>query len=487
MIPERCDIVFRNATVIDGTGAPRRRADLGVADDRIVAVGDLSRVKGGVEIDASGRVLAPGFIDVHTHDDYVLLAKPEMTPKLSQGVTTVVVGNCGVSLAPLASAARPPAPLDLVAGDAGWDYPDFGSYFTALDRAPPAINAAALVGHSSLRVLAMDRLDRAATPDEVRAMRRILEDGLEAGAIGFSTGLAYRTAIAAPTLEVIEIARALTRHRALYVTHMRNEGDQIFESIDETLAIGRAAEVPVIISHHKTAGAPNFGRSAETLPKIAEAAKHQKVGLDVYPYPASSTVLSADMIPRSTKILVAWSKARPEFAGRDLKEVAAELGCSQEEAVSRLLPAGGIYFAMDEGDVRRIMAFADSMIGSDGLPNDEHPHPRLWGTFPRVLGHYARELGLFGLEAAVRKMTGLSAHRFGLKDRGVVRAGAFADLVMFDPETVIDRATFERPVAVSDGIDLVMVNGRIAWKSGAATGARAGRALRRQDQDRPML
>ncbi|MBM3542251.1 MAG: amidohydrolase family protein, partial [Alphaproteobacteria bacterium] len=239
-------------------------------------------------------------------------------------------------------------------------------------------------------------------------------------------------------------------------------------------------------SHHKTAGAPNFGRSRETLPRIEEAAKRQKVGLDVYPYPASSTVLSADMIPRSKKILVAWSKTRPEFAGQDLKDVAKALGCSQEEAIDRLLPAGGIYFAMDEEDVRRIMAFPQSMIGSDGLPNDEHPHPRLWGTFPRVLGHYVRELGLFGLETAVHKMTGLSAHRFGLKDRGVVRAGAFADLVLFDPVAVIDRATFEKPVQAAAGIELVMVNGRVAWKDGRATGARAGRALRRQEQTLPM-
>ncbi|MBM3541787.1 MAG: amidohydrolase family protein, partial [Alphaproteobacteria bacterium] len=237
-MPDRADIVFRNADVVDGTGAARRVADVAVTDDRIVAMGTLARTKGATEIDAKGRVLAPGFIDVHTHDDYVLLAKPEMTPKLSQGVTTVVVGNCGVSLAPLATASRPPAPLDLVAGDAGWTYPDFRSYFAALDSAPPAINGAALVGHSSLRVGVMDRTDRPAQGAEIARMRAMLEEGLESGAIGFSTGLAYRTAAAAPTEEVIEISRALTRHGALYVTHMRNEGDGVLDSIDETLAIG---------------------------------------------------------------------------------------------------------------------------------------------------------------------------------------------------------------------------------------------------------
>jgi N-acyl-D-amino-acid deacylase len=192
------------------------------------------------------------------------------------------------------------------------------------------------------------------------------------------------------------------------------------------------------------------------------------------------------MIPRSKKILVAWSKAMPRMSGRDLKDVAAELGCSQEEAVEKLLPAGGIYFAMDEEDVRRIMAHKDIMIGSDGLPNDEHPHPRLWGTFPRVLGHYSRELGLFSLEEAVRRMTSLSANRFGLKDRGAVRAGAFADLVLFDPKTVLDRATFDKPMQAAAGISTVLVNGRVTWRDGKATGARAGRALRRKSLDQPM-
>ncbi|MFO0996409.1 MAG: D-aminoacylase [Alphaproteobacteria bacterium] len=480
------DIVFRNATVVDGTGAAGFVADVAIADDRILAVGMLASSRAASEIDAKGKVLAPGFIDVHTHDDFVLLSKPDMTPKISQGVTTVVVGNCGVSLAPLDVRGRPPAPLDLVAGDDQWHFANFKRYFSALGSDPSAVNSVSLVGHSTLRFGAMDRLDRPATNAEIKGMRGALEEGLDAGAIGFSTGLAYKTAIAAPTEEVIEISRALTAYEALYVTHMRNEGDGIIGSLEETFAIGRAAKVPVVISHHKVAGAPNFGRSKETLPVIATASKSQRVGFDVYPYPASSTVLSADMIERSRKTLVAWSKQRPEFAGRDLKDVAAAMGCSQVEAIERLLPAGGIYFAMDEDDVQRIMAFPDAMIGSDGLPNDEHPHPRLWGTFPRVLGHYARDLGLFPLEHAVRKMTSLSAHRFGLKDRGVIREGAFADLVLFDSKAIIDRATFENPTQPAAGVALVMVNGRIAWRDGAHTGARAGRALRRQTLDRPM-
>jgi len=483
---ERADLVIRGSTIVDGTGAARAPGDIAVSGDRIVAVGDLARVRGGREIGAKGLVAAPGFIDVHTHDDHVLLSKADMTPKVSQGVTTVVVGNCGVSLAPLRVEGRPPPPLDLVAGDGEWRYETFGAYLDALDRDPSAPNAACLVGHSTLRAGVMDSLNRPAGAGEIRSMRASLEGALESGAIGFSTGLAYRIASAAPTTEVIEIARALTAHRALYVTHMRNESDQVLDSLEETFSIGREVKAPVVISHHKVAGRANFGRSRETLPAIERARARQPVGFDVYPYPASSTVLSPDMIEKAERVLVAWSKARPDVAGRDLAEVASEMGVSPVEAAERLQPAGGIYFAMDEADVRRIIAFPGAMIGSDGLPNDSHPHPRLWGTFPRVLGHYARELGLLTLEEAVSRMTGLPARRFGLKDRGVIRPGGFADLVLFDPETILDRATFAQPQQPAAGIMLVLVNGQAVWRDGAHTGARPGRALRRQHLDRPM-
>ena len=222
--PERCDILIRNGTVVDGTGGPARCADVAVTDDRIVSVGDLSRTKGGREIDATGLAVAPGFIDVHTHDDYVLLSKPEMTPKLSQGVTTVVVGNCGVSVAPLKTSGRPPPPLDLLAGEGHWRFDSFAKYLDALDQDAPAINGVAMVGHSTLRAGAMDRFDRAASGSEIRAMRAGLEEALEAGAIGLSTGLAYKIAINAPTDEVIELSKGLlAAHGALYATHMRND------------------------------------------------------------------------------------------------------------------------------------------------------------------------------------------------------------------------------------------------------------------------
>jgi len=237
---------------------------------------------------------------------------------------------------------------------------------------------------------------------------------------------------------------------------------------------------PVVISHHKTTGVANFGRTAETLPKIAAAMAGQEIGLDAYPYIASSTVLRTQRIEDALKVLITWSKAAPDQAGRELSEIARDWGVGILEAAERLQPAGAIYWMMDEDDVHRVLAFEHTMIGSDGLPHDVHPHPRLWGTFPRVLGHYCREIGLFGLEEAVRKMTGLPAARFGLSRRGIVAPGAYADLTVFDPERVIDRATFAEPTLPAAGIEHVFVNGRPVWSGAKPTGERPGRALRRQ-------
>ena len=484
---DQADLILRNASILDGLGGPPVPGDLAIKDDRIAALGDLKARHGTREIDLGGKALAPGFIDVHTHDDRALLADPLMTCKVSQGVTTVVTGNCGVSLAPLSITERPPSPLDLICEAPAGFFADFGDYLGALDRDPPATNALAQVGHASLRLGAMERLDRVADAAEIKAMRGALETALEAGAIGLSTGLYYPPAEAASTEEVIEIAKALAGYGALHTTHMRDEADGIAESLEETFRIGREARVPVVISHHKCSGAPNFGRSVETLGMIEAARGRQALGLDVYPYVASSTMLGSARGMQAKRILIAWSRPHPEASGRDLAEVAAEMGLSQEAAIKALSPAGGIFFAMDEADVQRILSYPHAMIGSDGLPHDEHPHPRLWGTFPRVLGHYAREAGLFPLEEAVRKMTALSAARFGLKDRGVLRAGAYADLVVFDPETVIDAATFDDPKRPAEGIAMVFVNGRPVWQDGAHTGARPGRALRRQDLDPPAF
>jgi len=482
----QCDILLTGGRVIDGTGAPARAADVAIRGDRIVGVGTLTEVAAARRIDVSGRVVAPGFIDAHTHDDNALLRMPDMTMKASQGVTTVIVGNCGVSLAPLLPDRAPPPPLDLLGDRGEYRFARFRDYLDALDAAPPAVNAACLVGHTTLRAGVMDRFDRPATRDEIRQMQARLEEAMTAGAIGLSTGLFYPPARHAPTEEVIELARTVRRFDGLYTTHMRDESDKVMDGLAEAFAIGRAANLPVVISHHKVVGVRNFGRTRETLALIEATRRQQPIAIDVYPYIASSTILHPDWFDKAQRILITWSKARPEVGGRDLADVAREIGVSLVEAAERLQPAGAIYFSMNEDDLRRVLSWPEAMIGSDGLPHDVHPHPRLWGTFPRVLGHYARALGLFSLEEAVRRMTSLTADRFGLKDRGVVRDGAYADLVAFDPDRIIDRATFEQPKQPAAGIDLVIVNGTPVWQNGAATGARPGRALRRPDLDRPM-
>lgn len=479
--PPAYDLILRGGLVFDGTGVPGRRADIAITGARIAALLPAGApAAAAAEIDAGGRAVAPGFIDVHTHDDHAVLSDPDMTAKLSQGVTTVVVGNCGISLSPLAGGpATLPPPLNLLGRRDAWRYPSLAAYAAAVNGAGCRVNVAALVGHMTLRLAAMDDLARPARAAEVQAMAAALKDGLEAGAVGFSTGLYYKPNAAATTEEVIAVAKVLAGMGGLYVTHMRNEHDRVLDSLQETFTIGRAVPAPVVISHHKCAGPDNWGRSAETLPVIDKARRDQGIGLDAYPYAAGSTVLDPDMVDERIRIMVSWSRSHPDMAGRDLAAIAQGWGVSQTEAAQRLAPAGAIYFQMDESDVRRILAFPPTMIGSDGLPHDRHPHPRLWGTFPRVLGHYSREVGLFPLEQAVHKMTGLSAATFNLADRGVIRPGAAADLVIFNPDTVADTATFEDPCRPAEGIDRVLVAGRVSWQDGATVGAGQGRFLHR--------
>src|SRR6266540_2437375 len=475
------DLLIRNATVIDGTRAPRFEADIGVSSGKIAEIGRL-KGKGDVECDASGKIAAPGFIDAHTHDDRLMLSAPDMAPKVSQGVTTVVAGNCGVSLAPAPRGMPKPVtpPLDLMDAEGTWfRFKSFKDYVETLKASPPATNCALLVGHSMLRVQTMKDLEKPASSREIASMRSMVEEALAAGAIGFSTGLYYEPARAAPTEEVIEVCRPLTRRRGLYCTHMRDEGDHVVDSLEETFRIGRELGVPVVVSHHKVVGKPNHGRSAETLPIIERAMRSQKIGLDCYPYCASSTILSFSRVGVASKVLVTWSKPHPEFSGMELTEIASKLGLSIPDAVEKLLPAGAIYFSMDEKDVQRILSFDPTMIGSDGLPHDAAPHPRLWGTFPRVLGHYSRGLNLFPLETAVYKMTGLTAKTFGLADRGVLKQGAAADIVVFDENEIDEAASFERPIQPARGIATVIVNGAVVWREGKPTGARPGRVLAR--------
>ena len=477
---EHFDLIVRNATIIDGTRAARFQGEIGVRAGMIAKIGALERATADTEVDASGMVAAPGFIDAHTHDDRMLLSNPDMTPKVSQGVTTVITGNCGISLAHSPANGATTPPLDLLDGSGEWfRFPSFRAYRDELEAHPAAINAACLVGHTTFRVAAMDRLDRAATTTEMAKMRAMAHESLASGAIGVSTGTAYPPAACAPTEEIIEVSRPLTEFNGLYVTHMRNEDDQVTESIEETCLIGRTLKVPVVISHHKTVGTKNHGRSVETLKLITQRMHEQPMGLDCYPYIASSTVLRYDRLEQSSRIIVTWSKPHPEFSGVDLDEVARRLKMTKAEAVEAIKPAGAIYFMLDENDVQRILAFGETMIGSDGLPHDTKPHPRLWGTFPRVLGHYSRELKLFPLETAVYKMTGLTAGKFGLKGRGVLKAGAHADITLFNADTIIDAADFEHSTRPARGIGTVIVNGEIVWRDGKPSGARPGRVLLR--------
>ena len=475
-----CDVLIRDATVVDGSGTPPFRADVAVSGERIQAVGQLQEYTSAQTIAAAGCVLAPGFIDAHTHDDTSVVRSPEMLPKLSQGVTTVIVGNCGISAAPAQLSHGLPDPMNLLGEPEVFRYPTFASYVDALALSRPAVNVAALVGHTTLRNNHLDALDRSARPHEVEPMRAQLSEALDHGALGLSTGLAYLSAFSASTEEVGSLVEVLARTGAIYATHLRNEGAAVLPAMDEALDVARRHGVPVVISHLKCAGIDNWGRSGDLLELLEKASREQETGCDCYPYAASSSTLDLRQVDERVKITITWSTPHPEMASRTLAEIAQTWGLPQVEAARRLQPAGAIYHSMSEEDVRAILKHPRTMIGSDGLPNDPRPHPRLWGAFPRVLGRYSREEGLFPFAEAVHKMTGLPAERFGFSRRGLLREGYSADLVLFDPATVRDTATFEDPIRPAQGILSVWVNGVLSYHDLAATGARSGRFLPRE-------
>jgi N-acyl-D-aspartate/D-glutamate deacylase len=304
-------------------------------------------------------------------------------------------------------------------------------------------------------------------------------EALAHGALGLSTGLAYRNANAASTAEIFALTQPLAAAGALYATHLRTEGDAVLDALDEAFRIGRHARVPVVVSHLKCAGVANWGRAGEVLRALDEARVAQPAGCDCYPYAAGSSTLDLRQVDTRVEITITWSHAHPEVAGRSLAQIADTWNTSQHEAARRLQPAGAIYHSIDEHDMRRILAHPATMIGSDGLPNDAHPHPRLWGAFPRVLGRYCRDEKLFPLAEAIRKMTSLSAERFGLVERGRLCEGCFADLVLFDPLRIRDAATYDDPIRPAEGIQAVWVNGQLAYTPAGATENRAGRFLRR--------
>jgi N-acyl-D-amino-acid deacylase len=474
-------VLLQGADVIDGSGSAPRRADVLIDGDTIAALLEPGAFVEGAEVVAlDGLALAPGFIDSHTHDDGYLLAHPEMVPKVSQGITTVVTGNCGISLAPVPPDRPLPQPLDLLGPSDLFRYPSFRAWMQALRDRPAAVNVIPLVGHASLRVSAMDDLQRPADDAECAAMRELLEEALNAGAFGMSTGTFYPPAQAATTAEIVAIGAPMRGRTGLvYATHLRDEADRIDEAIEEALEIGRALEARVVFSHHKLAGERNHGRSAETLARIDRAGALQPVCLDCHPYPATSTMLRLDRVRLARRTLIAWSRGEPAAQGRDFADLQRGWGLDDNEMLQRLAPAGAIYFLMDERDVERILLHPRTMVGSDGLPFDPHPHPRQWGTFTRVLSRLVREQGLLSLEAAVHKMTGLAAANYGLADRGLIREAQKADLVAFDPQRVTDTATFDHPIQASRGIECVWVNGERVWDALKSTGRRPGRVLTR--------
>jgi N-acyl-D-aspartate/D-glutamate deacylase len=487
------DLLIRDALLYDGSGAEPMPGDLAIEGDRIAALG---AVTGGAKrtLDARGLALAPGFIDVHTHDDFAVHLHPDMAFKTLGGVTTCVVGNCGFGPAPFPQAQRMAAAFQSAGGVAPWE--GHRGYFEALERQAPSLNVAMLIGHGTVRLAAMADASRPAPTDaELATMKAIVQEGIEAGAVGLSTGLVYEPGRHAATDEIVELARLLAGSGALYATHMRDESLGLLDSVDEAIAIGERAGVPVQISHHKASGRRAWGKVTESLARIDAA---QRRGLDVhadqYPYTAGSTILSAVVADgrfggglgtlTADDVVIASAPGHAEWEGRSIAVLADEMKLEPLAVARRILEAvpgtTAVLHAMNEDDVRTVMRHPSTMIGSDGIPTLEgRPHPRLYGTFARVLGHYARDLGLFSLEEAVYRMTGFPAAKFGFKDRGLLRAGMIADLVLFDPDTVIDVGTYEDPKHPPRGIAQVFVNGSVVVEQGRPTGARPGRALRR--------
>jgi N-acyl-D-amino-acid deacylase len=474
-----------NAMVVDGTGTPARRAAVRVIGDRIQDIGDLSPRAGEAVIDARNRVVAPGFIDCHSH--LSLTENPEAQAAVTQGVTTIVVGADGFSESPLSQ------------------------YFGRIVAAKPAVNLASFSGHNTLREQAMPKDDnrRPANAGEISTMQSALTADMGAGAIGLSSGLAYETGLFSNTEELLPLNTTAARQGGLYASHMRNETDEVAAAVRELIEIGTRTKGPAHVSHMKISTLRLWGQAPAIIAQLdAARAAGIDVSADVYPYtawnttmrvlfprtnfndPADPAAIFRDVVP-ANKVVLQTYRPEPALAGRTIAAIAAERGVDpavlyvslmqgvlayqaahpNEEEVEGIIGDG-----MDERDVERFMAWPNTSICSDGA---EGGHPRGYGAFARVLGVYVRERNIIGLEDAIRKMTQLNATQMGIADRGVLRRGAFADMVIFDPKTVVDRSTMQQPTLTAVGFDLVMVNGDIVYRDGARTDARPGRIVRR--------
>jgi N-acyl-D-amino-acid deacylase len=526
-------LLIRGGSVVDGSGAPARAADVAVEGERIAAVapglaGPADRV-----IEAGGKVVTPGFIDMHSHSDLFYFGCPSAESKIRQGVTTEVVGMCSFTQAPLRPEQR-----DVVRGWAGGIGADldlkaetFAQYLDALRAMRPAVNIAHFVGHGALRIAAMGFEARPAGADDLRAMERLLGEALDAGAFGFSTGLVYAPSAYSDTGELIALAKAMSRRGGLYFSHIRGESSMLLDSLTEAIRIGEEAGVGVQVSHVKASGRDNWPKIDAALRMFDTArARGVDVAGDVYPYNAGSTKLD-NMMPawahaggiarllerladKTTRrriveecltdgerwgtlsqggigfdqVFIATCRRR-ELEGLHLAQIARQSGMAPAEVLMNLLleekcTVGMVSFSQSLDNVAKVLAHPALMIGSDSIPLYEgegdkpgKPHPRTYGTFPRVLGEYARERKLFSLATAVHKMTGMAATRLGLRDRGVVQPGAFADLAVLDPATVKDESTYPDPHRYPTGIPYVLVNGAVVVDGGRMGPARPGRIL----------
>jgi N-acyl-D-amino-acid deacylase len=473
--------LIRNASVLDGTGASARIADVRVVGDRIEAVGRLTPSSADRLVDARGLTLAPGFIDTHSHHSRGLFDQPDALAAVSQGITTIVVGQDGSSTLPLA----------------GW--------FSRLEREPAAVNVASYVGHGTIRREALGAdFKRRATAEEVDRMAAMLRAEMASGALGLSTGLEYDPGIYSAPGEVVALARVAASFGGRYISHIRSEDRTFWQAVDEVIAIGRAARLPVQISHVKLAMLSLWGQAGKLVDVLDRArAAGVNVTADIYPYTywqSGITVLfpnrdfsnrtEAEFVVREVvkpdDLLITRFEANPAYAGKTLAQIAAMRGTDAAQALMDVIKegeargetAGVIATSMDERDIARLLRWPFANICTDGELSG--PHPRGFGSFPRVLGRYVREQHVVPLAEAIRKMTSLAAANVGINDRGTIAPGRYADLVLFDPRTVVDHATTAAPHAVSSGIDTVWVNGEVVFAQGATTGKHPGKVLRRK-------
>lgn len=523
------DIVIKNGRIVDGSGNPWFKADIGIKDGKIVKIGKIDDKVAEEVIDANGLIVTPGFIDMHAHDDLIFFKDLFNKPKLQQGVTTVVIGNCGISPAPINKNTLDilKAYTGILGRDVSFDWTSYGEFLDKLEALGElGTNVAGLVGHGTIRIAVMGMEARDPTKEELEEMKKLVAQSMEEGAFGMSTGLIYPPGVYSKTEELIELSKVVAKYGGIYATHMRDEADHLIEAVKEAIRIGREAGVSVEISHHKAAGKANWGKIRETL-KMIERAREEGIDLtaDAYPYTAGSSYLAAILPPwaheggeeklkercRNPKtreemkkfieertdwqnfikqagwenIVLAYSPTYPEFIGKNILEISKELNKNPYDVVCDIIAEDGtsaemIIFMMDEKDVEIVISHPYVMVGTDGLDTGEgNPHPRAYGTFPRVIGVYARDKKLMTIEEAVRKMASLPAQKLGLKDRGLIREGMWADIVIFDPKTIKDKATYQEPRNTPDGIEYVIVNGVISVEKGEVTGKRGGKVLRR--------